>query len=216
MNRHRVFEQLLARRGELTAPEEAQLAGHLAGCVRCREAAASYVQQDLALRPLAWERGSEVQQRVLAEIDRVAARPPRRAAVSLSWVRGLTLRATLAVMVASAIIVNLPVHATAGAARSPFGAWTWTSCNAQGYAFLNYKRILTGPAQFRGPGVTFLKPALVEAQGAIANPVYYVFPRSPSQRICRPDTRVTDILIAVNTRTGAELHAVGLTAGAGG
>lgn len=213
---HRQFEVMVARRHELTPPQEASLSAHLDICERCRDAADNYAWQDIALRPLSWDRCSEVRRRVLADVDKMPRKSslPRRVPVpSLSWLRGLLLPAALATVVASAIAVNVPARETAGAESSPLRPWVWASCNSEGYALLSYTRILSSPTQFRGPGVIFIKSALIETPGTITAPTYYVFPRSPSPGICRPNTRVTDIVVAVNTRTGAELHAVGLGPG---
>lgn len=211
MSDHRQFEEMVARRHELNPPEASTLSEHLETCQRCRDAADSYALQDIALRPLSWDRCSQVGGHVLAEIDKMPQKPalPRIPIPSMSWLRGLGLRAALVAVVTSAIIVNVPGRETVRAA--PTGPWAWTSCNAEGYALLSYTRILTSPAQFRGPNVIFIKAALLEAEDTISAPTYYVFPRSPSTGTCRPNTEVTDIVVAVNTQTGAELHVVGIS-----
>jgi hypothetical protein len=52
MTGHERFHEMLARRSELTAQEEAQLREHLAGCPDCRETAADYDRQTALLRSL--------------------------------------------------------------------------------------------------------------------------------------------------------------------
>lgn len=213
MKSHRRFEELAARRQELQPAEEKVLAAHLETCKRCHQLADVYAQQDLALQEMSHGCVGGVRNRVLARVDRMpeAYRPDTQSPlVKASLLRSLVARAALAVIAAGAIAANVPNHATVGAEPSPLRPWTWTSCNAEGYALLNYRQILTSPAQYRGPGVIFLKPALAGARKNIPRPIYYVFPRSPSLSACQPNLHVTDILIAINTRTGTELHAVGL------
>jgi hypothetical protein len=50
MNDHSVFEEMLARRDELTTPEEAVLQQHLALCSGCRQDATAYAELDSLLR----------------------------------------------------------------------------------------------------------------------------------------------------------------------
>lgn len=214
MRDHCEFAEMVARRQELTPPEEAWLSSHLDTCERCCDAAESYALQDSLLRPLSWDRCSEVRRRVLTEVDKMPTKCSSRGAVpipSKSWLRAVALRTALLTVAASAIVVNVPARETVRAA--PVSSWAWASCNAEGYALLSYTRILSSPRQFRGPGVIFIKAALLDAQDTISAPTYYVFPRSPSAGTCRPNTQVSDIVVAVNTKTGAELHAVGISQG---
>jgi hypothetical protein len=215
MKRHALYEQLVARREELTPPEEAQLAAHLGVCTRCREADGVYAEQDRVLRPLGNSHPSDLRQRILAQIETQAASP--------HWWRTLTFpqlpnlasmffRATAASLLLGGIIVNTPLRDTVGAEQDPMHQWSPTSCNAEGYALLNYKQILLSPSQYRGRGILWLQGALDEVQRKIANPVYYVFPPSPINTTCQANANVTDIVVALNPADGTELHAVGTTA----
>jgi hypothetical protein len=78
---HDRFEEMLARRSELTAAEEARLQAHLEGCSRCRETAAAYQQQTRLLRSLPGvEPPTSLRAGVLAGIHTL---PPRRSWWSL-------------------------------------------------------------------------------------------------------------------------------------
>ncbi|MDQ2744253.1 MAG: hypothetical protein M3Z66_18435 [Chloroflexota bacterium] len=215
MKSHLLYEQMVARRHELTPPEEFTLSTHLDICERCREAADVYVEQDHVLRRLGNSRPSTVRRHVLARIDAgvLAARPWWRT-LPFPRLPGLVhlARASAAAVCLSAVIVNSPLRDTVGAEQAPFHGWTPTSCNAEGYALINYKQILSSPAQYRGRGVTWMPQSFEEVRATIDAPVYYVFPRSPLPTACQPNVHVTDILVAVNSIDGTELHAVGITA----
>ena len=52
MNRHDQFEELLARRSELSPAEEARLEEHLRDCPECRATAEAYARQTALLRAM--------------------------------------------------------------------------------------------------------------------------------------------------------------------
>jgi hypothetical protein len=80
MNRHRLFERLLAHRDDLGSVNRSRLEKHLRSCSECREVAAQYAEDEAALRFLAQTRPpTGLRTAVLAAVDRKESRvSPRR------------------------------------------------------------------------------------------------------------------------------------------
>lgn len=76
MKRHEQFDEMLARRSELTAAEEMRLQDHLLGCPDCRATAAAYAEQRLLLRAMPMADPPPVlRARVLQEVSRPQPAP---------------------------------------------------------------------------------------------------------------------------------------------
>jgi hypothetical protein len=122
---HDRFEEMLARRSELTPGEEARLEAHLRECVQCRETAAAYERQPLLLRALPpVEPPPSLRAGVLAGIHTA---PPRHR----PWARPITLLGPIAavLLVAGAVAlhgISAPSRTAAPVSRpiAPTGAPT--------------------------------------------------------------------------------------------
>lgn len=118
MNRHGRFREMLARRVELTATEEAGLRDHLERCQDCSWTAQRYEAQDALLTSLARVRPpTGLRTAVLSSVDQLATTPPRR-----PWAggRGAALVAAvmlLLLLVGRALFTGTFQHGTSETAR---------------------------------------------------------------------------------------------------
>src|SRR5438105_2663207 len=107
MNGHARFAELLARRSELSRPEEDRLEEHLHSCVECRRTATVYARQTTLLRslPLA-DPPTGFREEVLAQALR--SRPAAMSWRSRPAFLFAPLAAALVVAVAALVYLNRP------------------------------------------------------------------------------------------------------------
>jgi hypothetical protein len=106
MSQHQSFVQMLARRIELTASEEAELRRHLNGCLDCRKIATDYARQTTLLQALPQvDVPSVLRQRVLAGIHE--PRSGRRLPFPFVWPRpGLLVAPVAAALLVFAAVLG--------------------------------------------------------------------------------------------------------------
>jgi hypothetical protein len=196
MSDHAAYEELIARRDELSIPERATLQSHLTDCESCSLLAARYADQDAALRSFAVvQPAPHLQPRVFLQLGGRQSKSRR------------LLVAGTAALVAALLVISVGVvalrHVTTQAADT-------CQISGSGWKLVGPCRVLDSPAALRHPGIVIDRPSLAWVHGHVSHPQYLIYLGSGYPSIIshhQPPVYFSEV--ALDTRSHARIYAVG-------